>query len=492
MPTDHTNLRRRSLRNGGRVGLLAAVLAVILGLTVPAAQAADSSQHRARVESGTKLIGEPVLLPYDGKGRGVPAAKLKPKGAPLSPEEAGRQALAEARTRNEHSYYDTSKVPLSADGKVKNSVQPLAQPPTTWGEEPPPDAQTCLDRDQAASAEGETYNRWLWCAKYRLGIDYYTVDSDGKRTYHGTASVAYHAVVVGSGQTRAVRTYFQAQQGSVDYSGWVFWDPWRYNVPDLSMYVLTDCVQSTTYCHAAGSGIEHTWDEWDYHHEWLYWDVYSHKDAATNNDKVLFHQWHFRFGGSGGGYAYSPGATPDRTIRCDSANYFSQFGVEYPDACINYEVVPHLQYKISDTRVSSVARHIRDAQNNPTRTYPIEFHEKVIPGKYSGNRDDAGLHRVPEGSPTARANEDMRLAACNRTAPYEDWRGLPPYDTSTKDCDEYPFRSTEEGAANPHWDFSVRAVPNTENRSAGGLLINYYFEDRILYGSDAFWVEIND
>ncbi|MFF4117714.1 hypothetical protein [Streptomyces sp. NPDC001714] len=31
-----------------------------------------------------------------------------------------------------------------------------------------------------------------------------------------------------------------------------------------------------------------------------------------------------------------------------------------------------------------------------------------------------------------------------------------------------------------------------ENRSAGGLLINYYFEDRILYGSDAFWVEIAD
>ncbi|WP_369220612.1 hypothetical protein AB5J52_00320 [Streptomyces sp. R39] len=75
----------------------------------------------------------------------------------------------------------------------------------------PPDSAACLDRDGSETAAGETYNRWLWCKKGRLGIDYYTVNSDGTREFHGTASVAYDAVTVGNGKERAVRTYFQAQ-----------------------------------------------------------------------------------------------------------------------------------------------------------------------------------------------------------------------------------------------------------------------------------------
>ena len=93
---------------------------------------------------------------------------------------------------------------------------------------------------------------------------------------------------------------------------------------------------------------------------------------------------------------------------------------------------------------------------------------------------------------TLRANEDIKNAACQRKAPYEGWRGLPPYNTTTHQCDEYPFASTWEGAADPDWAFSVRAVPATENEKAGGLLTWYFFADRILYDNDEFWVQIKD
>lgn len=68
-----------------------------------------------------------------------------------------------------------------------------------------------------------------------------------------------------------------------------------------------------------------------------------------------------------------------------------------------------------------------------------------------------------------------------------------PYDTSTQDCDEYPFAVTQEGAASPIWDFSVRAVDLTHNRRAGNYLMQYHQWDRILYGqNDNYYVHIAD
>lgn len=500
-------MRAPTVVRGRRRRLLSAVvaaLALVLGMGAPAMSATPTpgGDGGQRAAADAKWIGKPVILTGEGVDkksqrprsawRTAPAPKAKT--APLSPEEAMKQALDEARKAGAKSYLDTSKVPLTANRQAAPQAATLGLPPTNLGDEPPAqDTSQCLDRGGASSAQGETLNRWLWCQKLRIGVQYFKI-VDGKPEYQGTSSVAYHAVAVGNGQQRVLRTYLQAQYGSVEYDDWSLWDRY-FTAPGLKMFILSDCAEGYDYCVSTGSGIEHTFDEWDYHREWLHWDIYSQEEASTATDKVLFHHWHFRFGGSGGGYVGPEATTADRAFRCDSANYFSQFGVDYPKACINYEVIPHLQYNISDTRVTSVAQHIRVAQDSPDSTYPIELEPKHIPGKYTGTRDDQGLHRVADGSITAQANEDWKNYACNRTGPYggdQAWRGLPPYDTATQDCDEYPFQSTEEGAANFTWDFSVRAVPSGENRSAGGLLRWYYFSDRVLYGNDAFWVEIND
>lgn len=53
-------------------------------------------------------------------------------------------------------------------------------------------------------------------------------------------------------------------------------------------------------------------------------------------------------------------------------------------------------------------------------------------------------------------------------------------------CDEYPFRSTLEGAAHSS-DFSWAWVDRDQNSRAGSDLSAFYGRDRVLNG-DAFWV----
>ncbi|MFI1972577.1 NucA/NucB deoxyribonuclease domain-containing protein [Streptomyces cinnamoneus] len=71
---------------------------------------------------------------------------------------------------------------------------------------------------------------------------------------------------------------------------------------------------------------------------------------------------------------------------------------------------------------------------------------------------------------------------------------------SGQQCDEYPFRTTLEGAASKDWDFSVRAVDRSDNAGAGSRLKLYVLHERILRwdagladpqrSNDAYWVNV--
>lgn len=152
-------------------------------------------------------------------------------------------------------------------------------------------------------------------------------------------------------------------------------------------------------------------------------------------------------------------------------------------------MLPHLQYSISDPRVARVAQHIYAAQHIPDSTYPLATGKK-IPGMYTGDAAAPALHRTPYQGTVWKANSAEKTRACNRRPPYTT-TGPPPPDDPTWQGDEYPFASTLEGAASPDWDFSVRYVPESDNTTAGTLLRQYYFSDRILYDQDPFYVQIN-
>jgi hypothetical protein len=106
------------------------------------------------------------------------------------------------------------------------------------------------------------------------------------------------------------------------------------------------------------------------------------------------------------------------------------------------------------------------------------------------------LHRITKEDPEYKDNGDHKDGACYGTGPYSDLYlglGLPePPQSGVEECDEYPFASTLEGAANPVWDFSVRAVLDFQNSTAGGRLGQYYFGDRVLRYDFGLSDQLND
>ncbi|MGI5284316.1 DNRLRE domain-containing protein [Nonomuraea polychroma] len=56
-------------------------------------------------------------------------------------------------------------------------------------------------------------------------------------------------------------------------------------------------------------------------------------------------------------------------------------------------------------------------------------------------------------------------------------------------CDEYPFKSTLEGAASADWDFSIRAIKAKDNQDQGNALGRFYADFRV-GDENSFWVMI--
>ncbi|MGW6257048.1 NucA/NucB deoxyribonuclease domain-containing protein [Streptomyces sp. NPDC055085] len=74
----------------------------------------------------------------------------------------------------------------------------------------------------------------------------------------------------------------------------------------------------------------------------------------------------------------------------------------------------------------------------------------------------------------------------------------PNYTNGGKECDEYPFASTYEGAAQHDYDadarafnFSAKPIPGDDNQAGGSILKSFYAKNRIIDGTDdGFTVKI--
>ncbi|MFI2207428.1 NucA/NucB deoxyribonuclease domain-containing protein [Streptomyces sp. NPDC020192] len=163
---------------------------------------------------------------------------------------------------------------------------------------------------------------------------------------------------------------------------------------------------------------------------------------------------------------------PKITVRFDSAPYLTTYkqGSIFPD------VRATMNYDRANPDVTETAQHIWDAQNHPETTIPTKAGKK-IPGALSSTP----LHRVFYDTTLRRQNRDTARAACQA-----EW---PNYSSQGKDCDEYPFSTTKEGAYNAKGDYSTRALTSGDNQKAGSRLASWYNDDRILDG-DAFYVNV--
>jgi hypothetical protein len=358
-------------------------------------------------------------------------------------------------------------------------------PPITPPAEPSgPDVDSCLQGSDAPG--GKIYNRFLYCMTGEIH-PIYVVSPFG---VVGEAVVNIQVVAYGRDDgERSVKIFLRSTGAeSSGYAG----------SPSTVVRAWVDCADpADAGCLAGGPTVAQVVAHWDHDHHWHEFTVYSNENISDAPDKVLRHKWTIRSQARfPGGWPFKGGETSiasfdARIIRCDSATYFRGRNA----ACIHDEVIPHLQYRTSDDTVDEVAYHILTAQENAAETWPDYGSAKRIPGKFiAGNPDAAGLHRVPyNGADPYKKNVGKKNEACRRTGEYTGDRGLPPelYKPPGQQCDEYPFATTEEGAASAFWDFSVLGVNKDDNRCAGLALQRYYLEDRILYRSDKFFVQIH-
>ena len=368
-----------------------------------------------------------------------------------------------------NSYRDSSTVPLGAA-----LAAPVRTPPST---PPDSDVNACTSEpaDPANPALGRVHNRFLWCRRSEFSI----FKNDGS----GAARMRYTAMGYGRDDgVRAITIFFRPD--SVEAIGSRPPSPSQV----LAFRLACDDTDPEDVCHPSAevSGTLLQWDRDAVDGVWSTLTV-SSDDPGPLFSGVRNHRWQLT------GRSFGPDGPselrdqPWHNFRCDSATYF-RMGGERPKACVFTDVIPHLIYRTSDTRVKQVAEHIRDAQNSPLTTFP-EFAAKSIPGKYFVG---AGLHRLARDTPEYRDNRAVVAAACEKRGEFAG-NGLPNPPGPGQDCDEYPFASTYEGAADDHVNFSVRAVDHGQNCSAGSLLGWYFTTDRILYDwLDEFYVEILD
>ncbi|MFC9974652.1 NucA/NucB deoxyribonuclease domain-containing protein [Spirillospora sp. NPDC127200] len=360
----------------------------------------------------------------------------------------------------------------------------------------------CLGSSDAQDPDGRVYNRFRWCQQYTLESKYSV-----RNVLKGINKITFEAAAIGFNDSRATRVFFRAKTGSVKYEKWSPLDQ-RLEAPNLKLEVTPECVPganqpTTATCGVGRSPAKMEWAQWSNSTHWSWWDVSS--VGGQGLDQVAFHKWRIHFTGKTPGYDVTArGEGIPNGIRCDSGDYFKHGVKSFPHACIYTNAYPVLTYKMSEN--PQVGQHIRDAQDNPDSTWPKKPKDglsKRIPGKWhvSEGLRGAPLHRVPsryEGGVIADENEEWKKSACgqkgglNPWAPHYDARtGLPPYPSGLQ-CDEYPFSSTDEGASDPKWDFSVRAVDASDNTSAGSKLRGFYTDDRILMFLDDFWVNVVD
>ena len=132
-------------------------------------------------------------------------------------------------------------------------------------------------------------------------------------------------------------------------------------------------------------------------------------------------------------------------VRCDTT-------VRATAGCVNPEVTPTFDMTGYPNITPNVVRYQAAGQPGAPGGVPLT----KIPGEESdANRADGPCKAFP--------------------SPRPDW----------EQCDEYPFASTLEGGPTALADL----VPATENRSQGGNINNFYFQNRVVPG-DKFFVKV--
>ncbi|WP_285608968.1 hypothetical protein [Actinokineospora globicatena] len=431
------------------------------------------AQARAGQKVGPQQQGRAPRTPGDDQRERQPAQK---------PAAAEKQARATAAA--------AERVTKRNPGAVT-----AAPPPPVLNEPNHRLLDECFKSPESAPGMGRIHNRFTHCQRIGVEAEYWTIRNGVPVEKEGTTTATLELFTQTDDKQRRARQWARIQRDSVDYD-WGWWDNiWL--APNVPLTIIGQCRESFSVCAASGGGVTFPWAYWDNQTTWQSWDVYNKPGSGVGRDVISYnHEYVELFTDFPPFVTIKRGESPQRALRCDSATYFRHGTTTYPHACVFAEVTPRAGFTTDPaSNYYLVSLHILQAQDAPNQTYPRLVpdgvpppRDKRIPGKYiAGDENAPGLHRIsPQLHPTEdKENDAHKNGACYGTGIYADlYRdiGLPvPPDTSIpEECDEYPMGSTLEGAAHPDWDFSVKAVPRSHNRAAGGKVRVYYVDDRIL------------
>ena len=217
-------------------------------------------------------------------------------------------------------------------------------------------------------------------------------------------------------------------------------------------------------------------------------------------DKVSFHAMQSRFERVGMDTMQNRMIQIDKQgFRCDAAPYLL---TARAGACLFDEWRSVLRYDASPgSGVTEVAQHIKFAQANPTQVTPKWPAGSYIPGTLDPLRPLRRLYADARYQDTTLTDGDLDGAkyygrqirrkdkACTplRKAP----------GAAGKQCDEFPFATTYEGAYYPskhpesQSKFSVRMINADDNQKAGTDLGLWYGSEHII-AMDKFFVQIDN
>ncbi|MEU1129607.1 hypothetical protein ABZ383_07030 [Streptomyces sp. NPDC005900] len=176
--------------------------------------------------------------------------------------------------------------------------------------------------------------------------------------------------------------------------------------------------------------------------------------------------------------------------RWDKAKYLAGAGAD-GGAAFSYAVSMPFSTK-AGAKERLAAQHIKDAYTKPKTTEPSNT-KKDIPGRTAKEP----LTRLYHDQKRRDDNRDEAIKVCKAK-----W-GAGYSEGGKKQCDEFPFSSTYEGAAQalkkydpqakaPKENFSARPIPKDDNEAGGRIMSSFYSKNRIIDGpDDGFLIKVS-
>lgn len=443
------------------VATFATGFAVVVGVS-PASAAHVSGSAPAAAASPNVSFQQYELAAQNAQDLKRALESARRGGKPAARDTDSSSAVKD--NRHKQSVY------VASDGKVvdKNGkILPVPRPPAIAGDryaaasdaadaaagvEPPSNYEYCTANDASYTSLGYAYDRFFLC-KVGGYLFTKTVIVNGVAKEVGRVSIRLTTIVRFSRNSRLITVGNRVDQ--VQQTGDYARDT------STIMNVSYDCiVSSLTSCSGTsgqGRGIG----------QWItnpYLDQTFTPSTGSGLDARGLARARGRVSVAGAG-AVKTVFGPSNQLRCDTATY-----VPGGTRCLMPNVLPVLSYSTSDSAVNEAARHIFEAQVTPERVVPAAG--QSIPGRVEG----PWLHRIYYDT----AKRDANRAAAVRQCVASNGSGYT--QGGVKSCDEYPFASTAEGAANGNTRWSARVITATDNSTAGSRLGAFYGQQAVLDG----------